>query len=140
MRATSLVAAVLTAHISIAAAQGADCNKECTEIDPSDPNNPCGPHVPPVPPGPDCHCYGLKRALSGDLYQHRKDTKIEIYQDNVLHMWCHNSRCWSWQYCSLAIRMSGTGANRRFLLPAYNDCCKLPPGFIDFADMKEKGW
>lgn len=144
MRATSLVT-VLMALVSFAAAQGANCSTPCYKIPDilQADNNPCG--ISKIDPPDGCHCEFLERAKSHNLYKHNTGTKIEIYPGNVLHLWCHNSHCLRFTYCSISVRYmwawkSVPEENGEYELPPYNDCCTLPKGTVTEAWLREPGY
>lgn len=141
MKSTALVA-MLVAHFGASYAQG-NCTKDCRKIDVTDATNPCGLAV-PWEKRRHCECEWLFRAKSFNLYRHKKNTKVEIYPDNVLHLWCHNSGCWRFNCCRILITyldsndQNSHGGN--YELPGYNDCCQLPKGFIALATMFKIGY
>ena len=85
-------------------------------------------------------CLPLERSDDNTLVYHITNTKVEITSDNVLHMWCHDSKCLRDYYCRIRIRYRNTDKSINFELPAYNDCCTLPPGYIADAEMKDIGY
>lgn len=147
MQTTTLVA-VLMAYFALAAAQGLDCNKMCRKIDPYSldfAKNPCD-RAAYVRPGTSCHCWDLARNGDSTLHAHRKGTKVAIFPDNIVHLWCHDSHCLNEQYCRLDVRYregqpAAVLANGgSYLLPEYNDCCTIPKGYVEFATIREFGW
>lgn len=139
MKAT-ILAAVLMPYLAAVYAQG--CTKACLKIDINNDNNPCG-HVNQHPGRPGCQCLPLGRAKSNDLYTHERNTKVEIYNDNSLHMFCHDSGCFRDQYCRIEISYRDADYKKNdgsYQLPSYGDCCTLPSGYIDSATMYDKGY
>lgn len=138
MKATILLAVLMANFTAIYA----DCNKACVKIDINDSNNPCG-YVNQHSGQRGCQCVNLGRARSNDLYLHQTNTKVEIYDDNAIHMFCYNSDCYRDYYCRIDIsyRDAGDkGNDGNYELPAYNDCCKFPGGYIDSATMYDIGY
>lgn len=130
MRATTLVA-VFVAQLSFVAAQGPHCDRRCKSIPQiTSENNPCGPAL----ANPNSALYAPLSPGSGStFFLHKTNTKIEIDNANVVHLWCHNSACWNKDYCRLHVKIyaaNGAVEELDYVLPGYNDCCSLPPGNV----------
>lgn len=129
MKSTTLVA-LLTAHFGASYAQW-DCRDMCRTINIKDNSNACGPTV---LSRWHCYCNSLYRAHSNDLYIHETNSKIEIYHDNTLHMFCHDSKCLRDVACRIFVTYRDSSTNDgSYELPAYNSCCTLPAGYIQSA-------
>lgn len=133
MKSTTLTA-VLIAHFGASRSYAQwDCRQKCLKINSTDPTNPCGPTA---PSGELCNCAHLRRAESDNLFIHKYNSKIEIYHDNGIHMFCHNSDCYRDDACRITITYrndAGTANNGDYELPAYDECCTFPEGYINAA-------
>lgn len=133
---TILLTLLLT--LTLTTAQGPNCTTPCLGIgDLRGLTNPCGRITDDSTSSTWKFLWRGRR--TGTLFLHKKNTKVEIGKDNVLHMWCHNSGCWRFDYCRLWIDFKDSTKNdnnvKSYMLPGYNDCCSLPEGYIEEAYM-----
>ncbi|KAH9826294.1 hypothetical protein Tdes44962_MAKER03554 [Teratosphaeria destructans] len=77
------------------------------------------------------------------LYTHEKGSKVQIFTDNGLSMFCHGSHCYRNQYCRIYVWYRDEESkihDGSYELPAYGSCCFLPQGYIESATLYEYGF
>lgn len=131
MKSTTLVA-MLIAHFGASHAQG-DCSPPCKRL--QNGGAACNGIRTPDPTWTWCKCEDLIRSNDNTLYVHKTNTKVEILHDNTLHMWCHNSGCYRYEFCRIRIGYAAGSGGGDFILPGYQQCCTLPAGYIEDAKM-----
>ncbi|KAF2765232.1 hypothetical protein EJ03DRAFT_331118 [Teratosphaeria nubilosa] len=104
----------------------------------------CGPDKKPPWPG-NQHLIDFQFNEDVNLFAQAKETFVEIdHTTNVVKMACHNSHCFRFKYCIMEIHWKNGTINDDvggyYMLPAYQDCCKLPGGLINSGAMHEIGW
>lgn len=132
MKATILVAAFMACWTNVYAE---DC-PPCTRFDAGAPNSPCGEIN---YGGVGCQCWKLGRDKhTYRLFAHKTGTKVEIDDNNRIHMWCTDKACIRKDYCKIHPNwrdLPDWGNDGDYELPAANGCCQLPANYISHATM-----